>query len=98
MQNTLKKVTAATALTGALALAAVMVPTQQADASKVKCWGIAKAGQNDCANAAGTHSCAGHSTIDYDGGEWKTAKSAEACQEAGGQLKSFNGVNKNISG
>ncbi|MEN9670513.1 MAG: hypothetical protein RL535_1024 [Pseudomonadota bacterium] len=41
------------------------------DAAKEKCYGIAKAGQNDCANLAGTHSCAGQSKLDNDKGEWK---------------------------
>ncbi len=40
-------------------------------ASKEKCYGIAKAGQNDCANLAGTHSCAGQAKVDEDKGEWK---------------------------
>ena len=35
-----------------------------------KCYGIAKAGQNDCAAADGSHSCAGQSTTDAGGGEW----------------------------
>lgn len=39
--------------------------------SKEKCYGIAKAGQNDCANLSGTHSCAGQSKLDNDSGEWK---------------------------
>ncbi len=39
--------------------------------AKEKCYGIAKAGQNDCANIAGTHSCAGQSKVDMDKGEWK---------------------------
>ena len=34
-----------------------------------KCYGISLAGQNDC--AAGAHSCAGHSTVDYDGQSFK---------------------------
>ncbi len=38
---------------------------------KDKCYGIAKAGQNDCANLAGTHSCAGQSKVDNDPGDWK---------------------------
>ena len=38
---------------------------------KEKCYGIAKAGQNDCANLAGTHSCAGLGKVDNDAGEWK---------------------------
>lgn len=39
--------------------------------AKEKCYGIAKAGQNDCANLAGSHSCAGMSKVDNDPGEWK---------------------------
>ncbi len=38
---------------------------------KEMCFGIAKAGQNDCANLAGTHSCAGQAKVDNDPGEWK---------------------------
>ena len=41
------------------------------EAGKEKCFGIAKAGQNDCANLAGTHSCAGQSKVSDDAGEWK---------------------------
>jgi uncharacterized membrane protein len=42
-----------------------------AQEAKEKCYGIAKAGQNDCANLAGTHSCAGQAKVDNDKGEWK---------------------------
>ena len=35
-----------------------------------KCFGVAKAGQNDCAAGPGT-SCAGTSTRDYQGNAWK---------------------------
>jgi len=50
---------------------------------KEKCYGIAKAGQNDCANLAGTHSCAGQSKVDSDPGEWKFVAKG-TCQQAGG--------------
>lgn len=36
---------------------------------KVKCYGVSKAGENDCAAGPGT-SCAGTSTIDYQGNAW----------------------------
>jgi len=39
--------------------------------SKEKCYGIAKAGANDCANLSGTHSCAGQSKADNGTDEWK---------------------------
>ncbi|QHL91236.1 DUF2282 domain-containing protein [Sphingomonas changnyeongensis] len=35
-----------------------------------KCYGVAKAGQNDCAAGAGT-SCAGTSKVDYQKNAWK---------------------------
>lgn len=50
---------------------------------KEKCYGIAKAGQNDCANLAGTHSCAGQSKVDNDPGEWKFVAKG-TCKQAGG--------------
>jgi uncharacterized membrane protein len=40
------------------------VPTYPAE----KCFGVAKAGQNDCQTA--THSCAGTSAKDMDGASW----------------------------
>ena len=44
---------------------------QAAAADKEKCFGIAKAGQNDCADANGVHSCAGQSKHDMVATEWK---------------------------
>ena len=38
---------------------------------KEKCFGIAKAGQNDCANLSGSHSCAGQAKVDMGVDEWK---------------------------
>ena len=40
-------------------------------AAKEKCFGIVKAGANDCANLSGTHSCAGQSKADMGPDEWK---------------------------
>lgn len=49
----------------------VLLTGQAAAAEKEKCFGIAKAGQNDCASVTGVHSCAGQSKVDMDKGEWK---------------------------
>ena len=38
-----------------------------------KCYGISKAGKNDCKAGAGT-SCAGSSKHDYQGNSWKLVK------------------------
>ena len=60
------------ALASALVLGLVgQVAAQGKDKEKEKCYGIAKAGQNDCANMAGSHSCAGQSKVDNEAGEWK---------------------------
>jgi uncharacterized membrane protein len=72
-------------------LAAISVPAQAAEG--VKCYGISKAGENDCANAAGTHSCKGQSSADYFGGDWKAVASADECTTQGGQTEAFDGTN-----
>jgi len=41
-----------------------------AKAETEKCYGVAKAGENDCKAGAGT-SCAGTSKVDYQGDAWK---------------------------
>ncbi len=43
--------------------------TQMATGKFEPCYGVALAGQNDC--AAGAHSCAGTSTVDYDPASFK---------------------------
>jgi uncharacterized membrane protein len=61
----------ATAAASVLALSVLPGVAQAQDSGKEKCYGIAKAGQNDCANLSGSHSCAGQSKMDNDSGEWK---------------------------
>jgi uncharacterized membrane protein len=77
-----------TAITAAAAslmsLAMLSSPALAQNAAKEKCYGIAKAGQNDCANLAGTHSCAGQAKVDNDKGEWKYV--------AAGTCKQMNGL------
>ncbi len=56
----------------ATAIALAGTPTQAADDME-KCYGISKAGQNDCA-AEGSNSCAGTSKVDFDPHGWKLVK------------------------
>ena len=59
------------AVAGALAAALSAYATSaSAEAAKEKCFGVALAGQNDCAAGAGT-TCAGTSKVDYQGNEFK---------------------------
>ncbi|HWU01159.1 MAG TPA: DUF2282 domain-containing protein [Novosphingobium sp.] len=61
----------------ALATAAVTGAATAAHAADMpkteKCYGVAKAGKNDCKAGAGT-SCAGTSKADYQGNAWKLVK------------------------
>lgn len=52
---------------------------------KEKCFGVAKAGQNDCASASGSHSCAGQAKKDNDPNEWKYVAKG-TCEKMGGKL------------
>nr|WP_315464928.1 DUF2282 domain-containing protein [uncultured Rhodoferax sp.] len=78
-QRALLAATAATLMS--MTLASAPVAAQE----KEKCYGIAKAGQNDCANASGTHSCAGQSKVDMDKGEWKYVAKG-TCEKMKGSL------------
>jgi uncharacterized membrane protein len=74
------------AIAGLFALGLVSAATGgpvAADASKDKCYGIAKAGQNDC--ASGKHACAGQSTVDNDALSWKYVAKG-SCEKMGGKL------------
>lgn len=53
-------------------------------AGKEKCYGIAKAGQNDCGTA--THSCAGQAQKNNAPDEWKYVAKG-TCTKLGGTLK-----------
>lgn len=74
--------TVSAALACVLALGTVQT-VQAADANKEKCYGVAKAGQNDCANLSGSHSCAGMAKTDGDPGEWKLVPKG-SCKPQGG--------------
>ncbi len=81
-----QRLIASSALASVLALG--LVPGAQAAddkaASKEKCYGIAKAGQNDCGNLSGTHSCAGQSKVDNAPDEWKYVAKG-TCAKLGGK-------------
>lgn len=66
MSNTMKTL----AVAGAVAAALSAHSTAANAASKEKCYGVALAGQNDCAAGPGT-TCAGTSVTDYQGNAWK---------------------------
>lgn len=83
MNRNIASLAMATSLAAALGTAAVAQDGggMQADgmqAEMEKCYGVALAGQNDCAAGPGT-TCAGTSTIDYQGNAW-TLVPAGTCE------------------
>lgn len=73
------------ALVSVVALGAVAQTAVAADEAKEKCFGVAKAGANDCASASGSHSCAGQSKKDGDPSDWKYVAKG-SCQKLGGKM------------
>ena len=75
-----------TAIAGVLALASM--PDTRARAAdpkeppKEKCYGVAKAGQNDCGTAR--HTCAGQAKQDNSPDEWKYVPKG-TCEKMGGK-------------
>ena len=74
MNNTIKHSTLAIGIAALAALSTGAAMAQDKGASikgeKERCYGISKAGQNDCAAGAGT-TCAGTSKVDYQANAWK---------------------------
>lgn len=66
MSNTIKHLAVAGAVAAAVASAATAPAHAQA---QEKCYGVSLAGENDCAAGPGT-TCAGTSTVDYQGNAW----------------------------
>ena len=65
----------------AVAVSASLGAAPAAAAEKETCYGIALAGENDCAAGAGT-TCAGTSTVDYQGNAWTLVPAGE-CEKYG---------------
>ncbi|MBV8048931.1 MAG: DUF2282 domain-containing protein [Paludibacterium sp.] len=85
MQHAQKTIQAA-----ALGLLVLGLSAAATAASTEQCYGIAKAGKNDCASQYSKHSCAGQSKVDNDPNDFKLVPSG-SCQSMGGKLKPAGG-------
>ena len=56
-----------------------------------ECYGVAKAGENDCASANGSHTCGGLAKADYSGQEYRNVPKG-SCINMGGKLEAFDGT------
>ncbi len=74
-----------------LAIAGIAIMSSNAafaDAKMEKCYGVVKAGKNDCGSAKkGGHSCAGGATIDGDKSEWVLLPSGTCDRLVNGSTK-----------
>ena len=71
-------VAVAAAILAALAAGAAMAADKPAKPME-KCYGVAKAGMNDCKAGPGT-TCAGTSKVDYQGNAWKLVAAGTCLQ------------------
>jgi uncharacterized membrane protein len=90
MTNSMLTLSAAAA--AVLAAATVAATPAAAAGEKEKCYGVSLKGKNDCAAGPGT-SCAGTSTVDYQGDAWKYVAKGE-CTKMGGSLAPMKGAKK----
>lgn len=95
-----KKLVSTTALAGVVTLGVGMVASlAHADMPKwakkgvkvEKCYGIAKAGKNDCGGKS--HQCAGQSTVDNDPGDFIYLP-AGVCEKIGGKAEAVKPMKK----
>jgi len=91
------------AVATALASLATAAPLTKAEgdaataAGKVKCYGVALKGQNDCAAGPGT-TCQGTSTVDFQGNAWKFVRggTCDSIAVPGGKHGSLTALTRDV--
>lgn len=78
-----------------LAIAGIAIMSQNSvlakDAKMEKCYGVVKAGKNDCASVKkGGHSCAGAATVNADKSEWILLPEGTCDRLVNGSTKASN--------
>lgn len=84
MKKTQNNIAVATAVSGIIALGATLAATPALAGDKEKCYGVAKAGHNDCATKSS--SCAGTSKTDNQGDAFLALPKGLCGKLAGGSL------------
>ena len=73
---------------GAISVVSNYNPVFAAKDDFEKCYGVVKAGQNDCSAKNGSHSCAGQATKNSDPNEWVLLPKGICERIFGGKLDS----------
>lgn len=84
------------AVAGALAAALASTGALQAQEME-KCFGVAMAGENDCAAGPGT-TCAGTASVDYQGNSWKLVEkgTCESMELPEGRMGSLEALDRDL--
>ena len=98
MTNTTSRTALALTIASALAAAALSATTANAAEKMDKCYGVALAGENDCAAGPGT-TCEGTSKVDYQGNAWSLvpAGTCESIQLPGGRNGSLEPLDRDLA-
>ncbi|PCK08891.1 MAG: hypothetical protein COA42_06820 [Alteromonadaceae bacterium] len=86
----MKKIPTSLVFTAAITAGMLVGCSEAPSEDMEKCYGVAKAGQNDCAAGSGT-SCAGTSTTDRQGDAWMYAAKGTCEKIVGGSLTEKQG-------
>jgi uncharacterized membrane protein len=83
-----KSLFVATALAAMLSSSLALAEDKaEAKVEREKCYGVAKAGKNDCGSKDKSHSCAGYAKKDADPNEWVYAPKGLCDKLAGGKTE-----------
>ncbi len=98
MASTKTRTALACTIAGAFAAAVAASATSASAADMDKCYGVALAGENDCAAGPGT-SCEGTSKVDYQGNSWSLvpAGTCESIELPGGRTGSLEPVDRDLA-
>lgn len=98
MKNEYSRAALAIAISSALAATALATGPAAAKDKMDKCYGVALAGENDCAAGPGT-SCEGTSSVDYQGNAWKLvpAGTCESIELPGGREGSLEPLDRDLA-
>lgn len=81
-----KKTFISSVILGISSIAVATSPALAKDSKLEKCYGVVKAGKNDCATAKATHSCAGSAKVDGGKDEWILLPKGDCERIVGGSL------------
>ncbi|MBZ8132725.1 DUF2282 domain-containing protein [Afifella sp. IM 167] len=97
MSSTTRTFTSSALAGAVLAAASLAAAPALAQDGKEKCYGVAMAGQNDCAAGPGT-TCQGTSKVDYQGNSWKyvEAGTCETMELPGDRMGSMKPLDRDL--